>query len=150
MGNYKPYSNEIGQIAKDIDQFVRIFNNSGKAGTYSKKLRGYLADKINSLNIDAVDLEMIFTDKVECEYYEYQQLTDDSDEVCNKGIGIENCGHCIFNKKLRKKADLSAADQQQTKILKSFFSYLIMNTNMTLEGKGTMTKLINDFKKTTT
>jgi len=146
MGNYKPYSSEIEQIAIDIDQFVRVFNNSGKVGTYSKKLRSYLSDKINRLNIDTVDLDMIFTDEVECEHYEYQQMPDDADEVCNKGIGIENCGHCIFNKKLRKKADLLADSEQETKILKSFFAYLIMNTNMTLEGKGTMTKLINDFK----
>ena len=41
-------------------------------------------------------------DKVDCEYYEYQQMHDDADELCNLGIGIEHCAHCYNNKALHE------------------------------------------------
>lgn len=38
--------------------------------------------------------------EVDCEHYELEQGNEDNDELCHKGIGIENCNHCIFNKAL--------------------------------------------------
>ncbi len=40
-----------------------------------------------------------FTD-VDCDYFEFQQMPDDADEVCHLGIGIENCAHCYKNRAL--------------------------------------------------
>lgn len=44
---FSPDSDEIEQMAMDIDDFIDDVKHTGRVGTYSKRLRTYLAQKLN-------------------------------------------------------------------------------------------------------
>jgi len=44
---FSPDSDEIEQMAMDIDDFMDDVKQTGRVGTYSKRLRTYLAQKLN-------------------------------------------------------------------------------------------------------
>ena len=67
--------------------------------TNEAKLKSNVIHDVSIHDVSIRDYDPDF-EEVECDSYEYQQMPDDADEKCNKGIGIENCNHCIFNKKL--------------------------------------------------
>ena len=77
--------------------------NTGGYGGYTKEYIDWLEQQlVNLCNLPVVSARTYDPDyeEVDCDHYEYQQMPDDAGEVCQLGIGIENCTHCYKNKAL--------------------------------------------------